>query len=106
MQDDSFSGYQITGNRELNEFQTLYENVCSNQNSRFVAGANYEGIFKTSFNMIKPICEYIHDTTLASVFTPIEQQIKSIEPTDSILNSSGTDLPDFSFAPQEFITQV
>lgn len=94
------SNYKLANKREINEFQKLYETTQ--------VRPTYEqsgGIFASSFDSIKPICEYIHDTTLASIFTPIENQLKNIQfENDDDLN--GADLPDYSFAPQEFITVI
>lgn len=61
------------------------------------------GIFRLVKDLIKPICEEIHDTTLASVFIPIENHLKTIEPSE---NFNDQDLPEFSYAPQEYITQI
>lgn len=98
-QDDTYAGYRIVGNRELKEFESLYETVTS------TSGIELEGIFKVAYGQVKPICEYIHDTTLSTVFAPIENHLKCVQPVEGML-SGGGDLPDYSFAPQEFITQV
>lgn len=94
------TSYKITGKRELNDFQKLLDSsqVLSTFEQR-------GGIFSNIFDQIKPICEYVHDTTLASIFAPIEKQLKNIQPdTSSEMNAN--DLPDYSFAPQEFITVI
>lgn len=94
--------YKITGKRELNDFQKLVDSaqVLSSYEQR-------GGIFFAIFDQIKPICEYIHDTTLASIFLPIQNQLETIQSeADAGAELSGNDLPDYSFAPQEFITVV
>lgn len=96
------SNYKICGKRELNDFKKLVENaqVLSSFDQR-------GGIFSTVFDAIKPICEYIHDTTLAAIFAPIEIQLKTAQlESDENMELSGSDLPDYSFAPQEFITVI
>lgn len=97
------SNYQIVGKRESKDFQKLFENAQ-------IPITSYDqsnGIFYAVFNQIKPICEYIHDTTLATIFTPIENQLKTNEFAGYESNDlSGSDLPDYSFAPQEFITVI
>lgn len=103
--------YKISTKRELCEFRKLVEiSKISQSKSYTVIDTAVDDIkeceiFASVFEKIKPICEYIHDTTLASIFSPIEIQLKSIEPSESF-NASDSDLPDYSLAPQEFITQV
>lgn len=96
------STYKITGKRELNDFKKLIDN------SQVLSSIDHRsGIFASVFDSIKPICEYIHDTTLAAIFTPIENQLKAANlESDENLEMNGDDLPDYSFAPQEFITVI
>lgn len=94
------SNYKITGKRELNDFAKLVNN--SQTYSSFEKRGS---IFTSVFDAIKPICEYIHDTTLAIIFAPIENQLKSAQFENSE-NMELTGLPDYSFAPQEFITVI
>lgn len=96
------SNYKIFGKRELNDFQKLVDNsqVLSSFDQR-------GGIFASIFDAIKPICEYVHDTTLAAIFAPIDTQLKSAQlESDENNDLNGNDLPDYSFAPQEFITVI
>lgn len=94
--------YKITGKRELNEFKKLVE-TSETLSSCYRSG----GIFSAVFELIKPICEYIHDTSFAVIFTPIENQMKSVNlENDENMELNGSDLPDFSFSPQEFITVI
>lgn len=96
------SNYKISGKRELNDFKKLVENaqVLSSFDQR-------GGIFASVFDGVKPICEYVHDTTLAAIFAPIENQLKAAQlESDENMEMSGNDLPDYSFAPQEFITVI
>lgn len=97
-----FIGYRMTNQRDRKEFQKLVATVTAGQTNHL------DGIFKTVHATIKPICEYIHDTTLATVFAPIEKHLQTIQPHGSTEQPLGgnADLPDYSFAPQEFITQV
>lgn len=97
-----FSTYRLTGKRQQNDFQKLVENanVLSTYEKR-------GGIFEAIFDQVKPICEYVHDTTLASIFSPIEKQMSNIVPESEHGESTNSnDLPDYSFAPQEFITVI
>lgn len=89
------SNYKLS-KTELNDFQKLFN---KSQEPR--------GIFSSIFDGITPICEYIHDTILAAIFMPIENQLKGANfERDQNIELSGTDLPDYSFAPQEFITVI
>lgn len=96
------STYKTSGKRELNDFKKLVDNsqILSSFDQR-------GGIFSSVFDSIKPICEYVHDTTLAAIFTPIENQLKAASfENDENMELNGNDLPDYSFAPQEFITVI
>lgn len=87
------SNYKLSSKCELNDFQRLLNRV---------------EIFSNIFDAITPTCEYIHDTMLAAIFAPIENQLKGANfDSDENAESSGSnDLPDYSFAPQEFITVI
>lgn len=102
-------GYKIKEKRELNEFRKLIGAIRLKNDSRAADEDNPSAtftVFVPTFEVLKPICEYAHDTTLASIFSPIEKYLTTnVEPPES-LNSSDQNLPDYSFAPQEFITQV
>lgn len=98
------STYRITEKRSKNEFKKLIGIAQT-----LTDYEQQEGIFFVIFDQIKPMCEYVHDTTLASIFTPIENQLKNILPDGNEIGGSGGsggDLPDYSFAPQEFITII
>lgn len=96
------SAYKITDKRSKSEFKKLAETSRTLSNYE-----QQEGIFFSAFSYIKPICEYLHDTTLASIFTPIENQLTNILPDEHNASDVGVnDLPDYSFVPQEFITII
>lgn len=98
----SFSSYKLAGKRQQDDFQKLVDNaqILSKYEKR-------GGIFVAIFDQIKPICEYVHDTTLASIFAPIDKQMAHIVLESGNCEDGGdNDLPDYSFAPQEFITIV
>ncbi|GAB0089167.1 Conserved oligomeric Golgi complex subunit 7 [Sergentomyia squamirostris] len=101
-QESSSFQYKVLRKQDVSEIKK-FKNLI---NEKQIQGdlANPWSIFATLIEVVKPICAEIHDTTLASVFAPIETHLRNIEPTD--LSSSSTDLPDYSFAPQEYITQV
>lgn len=92
------SNYKICGTRELNDFQKLIKKT-----QHFSSFENRDGIFSSLHDAIKPVCEYVHDTTLATIFTPIENQLKALVESEDNIESN---LPDYSFAPQEYITVI
>lgn len=97
-QESSSFQYKVLRKQDVNELRKM-KNIIND-----TPGENSWSIFGGLLEVVKPICAEIHDTTLASVFAPIEQHLRHIEPID--VTSSSTDLPDYSFAPQEYITQV
>lgn len=96
------TNYRICGKRELNEFKKLVKNTQTL--SSFESRA---GIFSSVYDIIRPICEYVHDTTFSAIFTPIENHLKGAQlESEESIDMSGNDLPDYSFAPQEYITVI
>lgn len=95
---DRYFVYKISGKSEIAELRNQLEcaQVSSNPD-------NPDGVLSSVFLEIKPVCEYVHDITLASIFVPIEYNLKTII-SDQVADAA--DLPDYSFAPQEFITVV
>lgn len=97
---DPYFRYNLTVKTEVNDLLDLLECASAPRNIE-----NTEGVLSPVFLEIKPICEYVHDTTLASICAPIENNFKNIVSEQSI-STDVSDLPDYSFAPQEFITVV
>lgn len=95
------ANYRISSKRESHDFKKLLKNAQT-----ISAFDKQDGIFAQIYNTIKPICEYVHDTLLASIFTPIENQLKAVQFDQDRNEVGANDLPDYSFAPQEFITMV
>jgi hypothetical protein len=97
--------YKISGKREWNELQKLAITVKESRLKSLDNSAGKDGIMTSVFELVQKICVEIHDTTLAIAFSPVEEHFKNIEPPASNANDN-IDLPDYSFAPQEYITQV
>lgn len=95
------TNYRVRSTREMNDFKKLVANAQT-----LSSFDKPDGIFASIHNIIKPICEYVHDTMLASIFIPIENQLKAVQFDQDRNDMSANDLPDYSFAPQEFITMV
>lgn len=94
------SNYRICGKREQNDFNKLI------QSSQCISSfENRDGIFSNVYDITKNICEYIHDSMLEAIFNPINQLKAKPEFVEN-LDLSANDLPDYSFAPQEFITVI
>lgn len=89
------SSYKLSSKSELNDFQKLFDKSQERL-----------GVFTSIFDTIIPTCEYIHDTILAAIFTPIENQLKGTHFDSDENIELGNDLPDYSFAPREFITVI
>ena len=60
---------------------------------------------------LNKLCSDVHHTTFQVIFAPISVQLEQVQSApawSSVKQATGVaaDLPDFSFAPQEYITQV
>uniref|UniRef100_U5EWI3 Conserved oligomeric Golgi complex subunit 7 n=1 Tax=Corethrella appendiculata TaxID=1370023 RepID=U5EWI3_9DIPT len=110
--------YKIIGKRDENEFAKLVTLIKEKEISTFTPNdeGNYKNyLLEQVFEVIKKICIEIHDTTLSTAFSPAENYFKNIDLSESVGNSStigasssadDVELPDYSFAPQEYITQI
>ncbi|ALC46617.1 Cog7 [Drosophila busckii] len=64
------------------------------------------GIFPQIYATLKTYLGETHDITLNILLQPIEVHLAQIRPPLDVHNSAGLDMPTFSFAPQECITQI
>lgn len=61
---------------------------------------------------LNKLCSDVHHTTFQVIFVPISVQLEQVQSAPAWSNANkqaatvAADLPDFSFAPQEYITQV
>lgn len=91
--------YKVLRKGEVNELKKLVVGLEEEgEGSLF-------GVFRRVVDeVVRPICAAVHETTLLSIFGPIEGHLKAIAPPEDEMH--GDDLPDYSYAPQEYITQV
>lgn len=97
---DHYFRYKIPRKSERNEFQKLATTIAEDQESSHPV---FRGLIQES---VVPVCAMVHDTTLTSIFQPIEGHLGDIAPREEDALAHGEDLPDYSYAPQEYITQV
>lgn len=99
---DGRNAYAISGKRELQDFAAVAE-ACRREQLDQTGG---DHLFRAARDQIQSVCEYVHDTTLASVFAPVEAQMQGVAGAAALSATHGGELPAYSFAPQEFITEV
>uniref|UniRef100_A0A182TFH4 Conserved oligomeric Golgi complex subunit 7 n=1 Tax=Anopheles melas TaxID=34690 RepID=A0A182TFH4_9DIPT len=91
------------------EFNELHKLATTFQQTSSEPGREY---FSEFHQRMKRTCEDIHDTMLQIAFSPITKNFKQIEPaatgpTGAAGGTAAMDtLPDYSYAPQEYITLI
>lgn len=85
--------YKIVGQRDINDFQKIVNRLMANESIV---------IFESLMTPVSAICKDVHQLLLFNVFTPIENYFKKLE----INNSMSADLPDYSYTPMEYITEI
>lgn len=82
------------------EFEKMVQNLSENTQLEEL---------KPVFNNVKDLCQDVYNTTYRVIFEPISLTLNSIGPTlawETRKGGSLADLPDYSFVPQEYITQI
>uniref|UniRef100_A0A182IZH4 Conserved oligomeric Golgi complex subunit 7 n=1 Tax=Anopheles atroparvus TaxID=41427 RepID=A0A182IZH4_ANOAO len=93
--------YRLHTKGDANELQKL---ATTFQQQSQIAAESAPEHFGEFHERMKRTCEDIHDTMLRIAFSPITKHFKQIEPAS---NPGAMDaLPDYSFAPQEYITLI
>lgn len=64
------------------------------------------GIFNNIYDSFKLYFKEIHDVTLNILLQPLESHLSCIQPPTDLNQSRIEDMPAFSFAPQESVTQI
>uniref|UniRef100_A0A182FQ73 Conserved oligomeric Golgi complex subunit 7 n=1 Tax=Anopheles albimanus TaxID=7167 RepID=A0A182FQ73_ANOAL len=98
-------GYRLQTKGEAQEFEkfaTTFQQAMDSQ-----PGATVEH-FAEFHERMKRTCEDIHDTLLRIAFSPITKHFRQIQANGSIGAASiaADNLPDYSYAPQEYITLI
>ncbi|XP_055839979.1 conserved oligomeric Golgi complex subunit 7 [Episyrphus balteatus] len=89
---------------ERSELKRLLTSIRDYQQKRTDPSAI--GFFPSIYEALKASFIETHDISLTILLSPIEQQLRNIQPHDNANNPAGFDMPAFSFAPQECITQI
>lgn len=66
-------------------------------------------LLETVAQQVKKLCGDVHHMTFQTILAPVSLQLQNVSKASSWCNSASSmtpELPDFSFAPQEYITQI
>lgn len=89
----------LLSDNDKKEFESLIKCIAEGTELSLLDHVN------TEFNML---CADLHHTTYKVIFAPISTQLDQVKyiNVDNNSDMSNMDLPDYSFSPQEYITQV
>ena len=88
-------GYKIVGVRDINEFEKISSRLIVNE---------FPVIFESLATPIEAISRETHQTVLRIIFSPIENFFKKLDVAEN--SDASVDLPDYSFTPNEYITEI
>lgn len=97
--DDTFC-YRMVGQRDIQDFNKFLSKISESSSSV---------IFESCMQQIESLAKDSHEMLLRNVFAPIDGYFKQLEFNDSNSTSTSTssaDLPDFSFTPLNYITEI
>lgn len=89
--------YQRVGQRDVSDFDRIIGRLDSHADDSSV-------IFESLAVPIETVVKDSHQMVLRLIFSPIENFFKKLEISDS--NTVANDLPDYSFTPHEYITEI
>jgi conserved oligomeric Golgi complex subunit 7 len=89
-------GYKLVGQRDICDFDRLINRLLANESTV---------VFESLANPIDLVVKDSHQMLLRLIFAPIETFFKKLEINNSDSDST-TDLPDYSFTPHEYITEI
>lgn len=85
--------YKLVGQRDISDFERITNRLLANESSV---------IFESLTVPIDSVVKDSHQMLLRLIFAPIEAFFKKLEISDSDV----ADLPDYSFTPHEYITEI
>lgn len=85
--------YKLVGQRDINDFEKITNRLLANETSV---------IFESLVAPTDVVAKDSHQMLLRLIFAPIENFFKKLEVSDS----NDADLPDYSFTPFEYITEI
>lgn len=91
---NEYKGLLLTDN-ERKEFESLIKCISEGTELSLLDHVNAE---------FSRLCSDLHHTTYKVVFAPISTQLEQVKHTN--IGDISNDLPDYSYSPQEYITQV
>lgn len=86
--------YKLVGQRDINDFEKITGRLMANEQAV---------IFEALVGSIDLVVKDSHQMLLRLIFAPIETFFKKLEISES---GAMADLPDYSFTPQEYITEI
>lgn len=93
--------YLLLNQSERKEYDSLIK--CVTEGTRL-------SLLDHGMTEFSKLCSDIHNTTYHVVFAPIQQQLSTVASSKTWMQFADStymvDLPDYSFSPQEYITQV
>ncbi|XP_066586605.1 conserved oligomeric Golgi complex subunit 7 [Prorops nasuta] len=107
--------FQSSVNKSFQQYTKLLLNGAGQKDfENLVAFVQQEDktILDSTIKAIQKLCADLHHTTYEIIFAPIFTQLLLVQKAPAWSTDSGkitnlnSDLPDYSFAPQEYITQV
>lgn len=86
--------YKLVGQRDVSDFERIISRLSANESAV---------VFESLTTVIDSVVKDSHQMLLRLIFAPIETFFRKLEISDS---DSTADLPDFSFTPHEYITEI
>lgn len=111
LKENKFKNINIYQTFDTSEQQRILNSIAEFQQKRLDvnqdagSGAS-EGIFANIYEALKTHFVETHDITLNILLKPLDLHLSEIQPPSDMYQSHMQDMPAFSFAPQESITQI
>ena len=89
--------YKLIGQRDINDFERITNRLMENESAV---------IFEPLKTPIDSVVKDSHQMLLRLIFAPIETFFKKLEISETETTADNPDLPDYSFTPHEYITEI